>query len=94
MTPADSADDRIRPAATGPAPDPTRAGDDPPAVRVFLLGGPASLPRELREYSTDVDQSTIKIKFCGGYEHFERDDETVVEEPTLFRWIRRTRIAE
>jgi hypothetical protein len=63
-------------------------------VTVLLIGGPADFPDQLRRQRCPADQLKIKVEYCGGHEHFERDDETVRDRPVLYRWTMRTKIAE
>jgi hypothetical protein len=36
----------------------------------------------------------VKVEHYGGHEHFERDDRTAGQNPVVYRWTTRTRIAE
>ena len=64
---------------------------------VRLEGGPGDFPEELRERRGPIAEGKIKIEYHGGYEHFERTDESIDPasgQGIVFRWTRRTRIAE
>jgi hypothetical protein len=64
---------------------------------IRLEGGPRDFPEELRLRRGPSDQGKIKIEHRGGYEHFERTDERVElgdGQGIVFRWTKRTRIAE
>ncbi|MEV0002669.1 DUF5988 family protein [Micromonospora sp. NPDC050980] len=64
-------------------------------VEAVLEGGPAMLPAELRHQRVSMVESKIKVRYYGGYEHFERDPAVVLDGvPAVFRWTGRTRIAE
>lgn len=70
---------------------------DVAAVTVVLDGGPADLPKALRTQRVSADQQKIKVRYRGGYEHFERERSGgpgTGGTPVLFRWTMRTRIAE
>ncbi|WP_432906167.1 DUF5988 family protein [Micromonospora matsumotoense] len=62
-------------------------------VLIALEGGPASLPPELRSQRISPDAPKVKVPHHGGYEHFERPDDGD-DEPLVFRWAYRSRIAE
>ncbi|MEU7960676.1 DUF5988 family protein [Micromonospora humida] len=62
-------------------------------IQIALEGGPASLPPELRSQWISPDAPKVKIPHNGGYEHFERPDDSDTE-PLVFRWAYRSRIAE
>ncbi|MEV0728222.1 DUF5988 family protein [Polymorphospora sp. NPDC050346] len=71
------------------------AGSATGTFDVILEGGPELLPADVRRQRVDSLTDTVKICHHGGYEHFGRvDGESPVDGPVLFRWIRRTRIAE
>jgi hypothetical protein len=61
---------------------------------IFLVGGPAGFPDELRRRRGSADDTTVKIEHYGGHEHFERDDQTIGQSPVIYRWTTRTKIAE
>ena len=64
---------------------------------VRLEGGPRDFPEGLRMGRTSAGEMKVKIEHRGGYEHFERTDANNLpaeDEPIVFRWIGRTRIAE
>ncbi|MFG2044471.1 DUF5988 family protein [Dactylosporangium sp. NPDC048998] len=64
---------------------------------VRLEGGPRDFPEELRVHPEPAAGEKIKIEHHGGYEHFERTDESIELDGgpgTVFRWTQRTRIAE
>ncbi|MFG1674677.1 DUF5988 family protein [Micromonospora sp. NPDC049282] len=64
-------------------------------VEAVLEGGPAMLPAELRNQRVSLVESKIKVRYYGGYEHFERDPAVALDGvPAVFRWTGRTRIAE
>ncbi|WP_341720680.1 DUF5988 family protein [Micromonospora sp. FIMYZ51] len=69
---------------------------DQSAIEVVLEGGPASITAEQRSCRTESDTVKIKIAHCGGYEHFERIDNSAGNDagPVVFRWSMRTRVAE
>ena len=74
---------------------PTISGDAAGIIDVVLEGGPANLPAELRSHRVSPVAYKIKVRHYGGYEHFERDSVGVnADGPVVFRWTRRTRIAE
>jgi hypothetical protein len=63
---------------------------------VILEGGPETLPTTMQVAATP-DMACIKVPNLGGYDHFERADDRVVDggrQVTVFRWTMRTRIAE
>ena len=62
-------------------------------VEVVLEGGPTTLPSELRTRRVSTMDEPIKLQYYGGYEHFEWDG-ALDRVPHVFRWTRRTRIAE
>jgi Family of unknown function (DUF5988) len=64
-------------------------------IDVVLVGGPASLPKELRTRQVASTDRKIKVAHRSGYEHFER--ETLGDSPNapvVFSWTGRTRVAE
>lgn len=66
-------------------------------VEAVLTGGPDGLPETHRRRRTVAAEYEIKVPYLGGYEHFERTDETA--GPTgsalrIYRWTMRTLIAE
>jgi hypothetical protein len=67
-------------------------------VKVVLEGGPSDLPQEVRQRWAEADADRIKVPYCGGYEHFERTNghvEAGTESTSVvYRWVRRTRVAE
>ncbi|MFY1636775.1 DUF5988 family protein [Solwaraspora sp. WMMB335] len=63
-------------------------------VDALLRGGPRSLPDELRRTRVDETVDKIKIPYCAGYEHFERDGSAEEEGNVVFTWTGRTYIAE
>ncbi|MCZ7437788.1 DUF5988 family protein [Micromonospora sp. WMMC241] len=75
---------------------PAQVGADAAGVvEAVLEGGPAMLPAELRNQRVSTVESKIKVRYYGGYEHFERDPAVTLDGvPTVFRWTGRTRIAE
>jgi hypothetical protein len=68
------------------------AGEAGP-VEAVLEGGPAGLGADQRHLRLAAAVDKVKVPFCGGYEHFERDD-AVTGSPLVFRWTTRTRVAE
>jgi hypothetical protein len=65
------------------------------AVDAILEGGPVALRAELRVHRVASTDQTIKIPYCGGYEHFERQGPRIADGmPVVFRWTGRTRVAE
>ncbi|MEU3227421.1 DUF5988 family protein [Streptomyces sp. NPDC006976] len=72
--------------------------DNERKVRVELVGGPADLPQAQRTLHIDADraQQKIKIKYYGGYQHFEPSDEAGGNgrSSRTFRWTGFTKIAE
>lgn len=60
-------------------------------VTVDLRGGPANFPEELRHPRVLPTEDRLKISYYGGYEHFERDQES---GNVVYQWIGRTRVAE
>jgi Family of unknown function (DUF5988) len=63
---------------------------------VILEDGPETLPTTM-QVAAAPETACIKVPNHGGYEHFERADERVVDggrRITVFRWTMRTRIAE
>jgi hypothetical protein len=63
-------------------------------VEVRLRGGPAELPRRISVPAAAIPDK-IKIPHCGGYEHFERlPDSEAADQPIVFGWSGRTRVAE
>ena len=65
-------------------------------VYAILEGGPRDLPAAARYRREPPTESTIKVAFRSGYEHFERVEPDPRSEPTpvRYRWTRNTRIAE
>lgn len=66
-------------------------------TEAVLEGGPASIPEALRSQAIDPLQEKIKLQHYGGYEHFERIDWTdarTADGHVVFRWTKRTEIAE
>jgi Family of unknown function (DUF5988) len=57
-----------------------------------LEGGPSGLPESLRIRREPADEPVIKVRYLGGYEHFERVEGEGT--PIVYRWVTRTRIAE
>ncbi|THA30082.1 hypothetical protein E6R18_21765 [Streptomyces sp. A1277] len=73
--------------------------DNERKVLVELVGGPADLPQAQRRLHIDADraQQKIKIKYYGGYQHFEPSDEAggnAGQSSRTFRWTGFTKIAE
>lgn len=62
-------------------------------MEAVLLGGPEGIPGADRSCTVRDWQSTIKIPYLGGYEHFERTHDPEAW-PAAFEWTMRTRIAE
>ncbi|HZB47850.1 MAG TPA: DUF5988 family protein [Mycobacteriales bacterium] len=64
-------------------------------VEVILEGGPGTLPTSMQVAATP-DTECLKVPSLGGYEHFERADDRVVDggRQAVFRWTMRTAIAE
>jgi hypothetical protein len=63
---------------------------------VILEGGPETLPTTMRVAATP-DTACLKVPNLGGYEHFERAEDRLVDggrQVHVFRWTMRTRIAE
>jgi Family of unknown function (DUF5988) len=75
---------------------PVTTSDANRVIDVILEGGPHNLPADKRVQRALGDETKIKVRFYGGYEHFERADPVGADdtEPVLFRWTGRTRIAE
>lgn len=68
-------------------------------VLVELVGGPADLPQAQRTMHVDAAeaQQKVKIKYYGGYQHFEPSDDSGGNDgqsPKIFRWTGFTKIAE
>lgn len=69
-------------------------------ITAVLVGGPESLPVELRRRRVNSSEERVKVPHYGGYEHFQRRPEwsggvsSVLADPTAFTWVGRTRIAE
>ncbi|SBT43739.1 DUF5988 family protein [Micromonospora auratinigra] len=66
---------------------------------VLLEGGPAGLPATARERSAPAGTGRIKVPYLGGYEHFERTEDTDganddASRIVVFHWTMRTKIAE
>lgn len=65
--------------------------------RAILHGGPSDIPSDARHCPLQGDEEKIKLPWCGGYEHFERDLSAAAEgnsDMIVFRWTMRTKIAE
>ena len=65
-------------------------------LEVILEGGPGTLPTTMQVAATP-DTACLKVPNLGGYEHFERAADRVVDggrQVTVFRWTMRTCIAE
>jgi hypothetical protein len=65
-------------------------------LEAVLEGGPLDIPPGARRCRAPFDSERIKLQHQGGYEHFERSEAAPVTggEPTVYRWVARTRIAE
>ncbi|MFI2437085.1 DUF5988 family protein [Streptomyces sp. NPDC018693] len=70
-------------------------------TEVVLSGGPQDIPVEARTLRLNLanrnPDEKIKIRHGNGYEHFERSPDSGTQDgsgPVVFRWTRRTRIAE
>jgi hypothetical protein len=64
-------------------------------IDAVLHGGPSHMPAELRSQRMAGDTEKIKIEHYGGYEHFQRvEDSPAGQTAVKFRWSGRTRIAE
>jgi hypothetical protein len=66
-------------------------------VRAVLVGGPTEIPNLMRTRKVGPQEQKIKVPHYGGYEHFERADETghdVATKQIVYRWTMRTEIAE
>jgi uncharacterized protein DUF5988 len=64
-------------------------------VEVYLEGGPAYFPAEMRHRQASTADYKIKLEYCGGHEHFERvTRQGAGDVPVIFRWTGTTRIAE
>lgn len=72
----------------------TAVPTDADVVDAALLGGPATLPAEARHSRVTRSVDRIKVRHCGGYEHFARTDREPAVDPVVFHWVDRTRIAE
>ena len=73
-------------------------GDDGDfGIRVLLEGGPPGLAFDLGRHGVD-DGERMKVPHHGGYEHFERVGGFALGEggsdPIVYRWVRRTAVAE
>lgn len=67
------------------------------SLQAILEGGPASIPTALRRQEVSPLEEKIKLPYLGGYEHFERVDDPSQDASgpqIIFRWARRTKIAE
>jgi hypothetical protein len=58
-------------------------------IEADLQGGPDDIRLPVQRVVVDHDK--VKVPWCGGYEHFERDESG---NPRTFRWTTRTAIAE
>ncbi|MEU8827603.1 DUF5988 family protein [Streptomyces sp. NPDC048636] len=67
---------------------------DDTEVDVVLEGGPDDLPRALRAERSTLITGRLKIQHRDGYEHFELIGGADDFAPAIFRWTRRTKIAE
>jgi hypothetical protein len=66
-------------------------------IRVFLAGGPNDLADSARLHHVENLDDTVKLSDSAGYEHFVHTGDyhrLENEDVPLFRWIRRTRVAE
>ncbi|MEU0130853.1 MULTISPECIES: DUF5988 family protein [unclassified Streptomyces] len=68
-------------------------------VDVRLVGGPDHFPDDRRSMRVDMDgaREKIKIKYWGGYQHFEPSAEsgdTDGTQPRIYHWTGFTKIAE
>ncbi|MET7402906.1 DUF5988 family protein [Dactylosporangium sp. NPDC005572] len=68
--------------------------DDGPFIDAVLDGGPADIPAVSRRQRATPEQLKIKLPRYNGYEHFERTADGAPDQPVVFRWAFRTRIAE
>ncbi|MFF3263922.1 DUF5988 family protein [Streptomyces sp. NPDC002932] len=73
--------------------------EDERKVLVELIGGPADLPQAQRTLHVDAADAhqKIKIKYYGGYQHFEPSDVSGGnngQSARTFRWTGFTKIAE
>jgi hypothetical protein len=62
-------------------------------AKAVLEGGPQTLSKEFRSLLIDPKEEKIKVPHHGGYEHFERTDDTIQDE-LVFLWKTRTEVAE
>jgi len=66
-------------------------------IRVLLAGGPVGLAESARlQYVENLDD-TVKLGDSTGYEHFVHSGDyhrLENEDLPVFRWIRRTKVAE
>jgi hypothetical protein len=60
-----------------------------------LLGGPDTLPDELRKCRVMLPCEKVKIAHDGGYEHFaSAAGDSFTDAELIFEWVTRTRVAE
>ena len=77
--------------------DTTTVAENSDLIEAVLEGGPASITEALRSRTINPSQEKIKLQHYGGYEHFERTDRTganIADGYVVFRWTKRTEIAE
>jgi hypothetical protein len=66
------------------------------SVLAMLEGGPTTIPQALRTQTVTLYDEKVKLPYYGGYEHFERTSEydDTFPQKVIYRWIRRTELAE
>ncbi|MHC3471306.1 DUF5988 family protein [Streptomyces sp. 7R007] len=65
-------------------------------IRVALEGGPSDIPSQMTLEHSVLDDGKVKVRYLGGYEHFELVDERspAADDMPVFRWTMRTKVAE
>jgi hypothetical protein len=68
---------------------------DSEPIDIVLKGGPSDIPESARTLKGTRAVRTVKLPRLGGYEHFEAEDSGAATTTTVvYRWTRRTKIAE
>lgn len=68
---------------------------DGQTAAAVLIGGPVTIPHEMRKHQVMLPCEKIKIAHDGGYEHFvPTAADSAPGAELVFEWIMRTRVAE
>ena len=72
-------------------------GHETATAEVLLVGGPQDLAGTRQVHRAVIAERKIKLRYGSGHEHFTCADEATIgkaDEPIVFQWSYRTRIAE